>query len=177
MKVTTSCLETATSCLGLAALSLVLAAPTARADDATPPDRAQVAAQVRHTLKSEGHMSDQDVAAMGKDIDRHSGDHGYGEAVSAAVHQAQASGCLGTCLAEAVHQVNHAMDKGRSADDAQAMVGKSVAQAKGTETQRRDRVRKDMDAALHDQERDRMHDRSQDMAGGSHGAGMHGGHH
>jgi hypothetical protein len=169
-------MKTMTSCFGLAALSLALAAP-ALADDATQPDREQVAAQVRHTLKSQGHMTDQDIAAMGKDIDRHSGDHGYGEAVSAAVHQAQASGCLGTCLAEAVHQVNHAMDQGKSADQASTMVGHAVAQAKGTETQRRDRVRKDMNAALHDQQRDRMHDRSQEMAGAGHGAGMHGGHH
>ncbi len=172
MKTTTSCFG-----FGLAALSLALCAP-ARADDATQPDREQVAAQVRHTLKTQGHMADQDIAAMGKDIDQHSGDHGYGEAVSAAVHQAQASGCLGTCLAEAVHQVNRAMDQGKSAGEASRMVGRAVAQANGTETQRRDRVRKDMDAALHDQQRDRMHDRSQGMAAGAGpGGGMHGGHH
>ncbi len=167
--------------LGLAALSLLLAAPGARADEATKPDREKVAAQVRQTLKAEGHLSDEDVAAMGHDIDRHAGDHGYGEAVSNAVHQAQASGCLGTCLAEAVHQVNHAMDQGQSAAHASKMVGRAVADAKGTETQRRDRVRQDMDAALRDQQRDRMRDRSQGMAGGAgHGGGMggmHGGQH
>ncbi|HEU4382212.1 MAG TPA: hypothetical protein VFR85_01815 [Anaeromyxobacteraceae bacterium] len=165
----------------LAAMSLSLAASPARSDDATQPDRQKVAAQVRQTLKSDGHMSDQDIAAMSHDIDRHSGDHGYGEAVSATVHQAQASGCLGTCLAEAVHQVNHAMDRGKSADQASKMVGRAVADAKGSETQRRDRVRKDVDAALHDHQRDRMHDRSQGMAGGAgHGGGMggmHGGQH
>lgn len=166
--------------LGLAALSLSLPAGAARADEATPPDRQKVAAQVRQTLKSEGHLSDQDVAAMAKDIDRHAGDHGYGEAVSSAVHQAQASGCLGTCLAEAVHQVNHAMDQGRSAEQASRMVSRAVAEAKGSEAQRRDRVRHDMDAALRDHQRDRMHDRSQGMAGGTgHGGmgGMHGGQH
>lgn len=152
--------------------ALALAAP-ARADEAAQPDRAQVASQVRQTLKAEGKMSDQAIAAMGKEIDKHSGDQGYGEAVSSAVHQAQAAGCLGTCLAEAVHQVNHAMDGGRPADDAARMVGQAVSGAKGTEAQRRDHLRHEMAAAMRDGQRDRMRDRAQDMSGGAgHGGSM-----
>ena len=156
--------------LGLAALSLALCA---RGDDDTRTDRQKVAAQVRQTLK-QGGMSDRDIAAMDADIDRHSADHGFGEAVSAAVHQAQASGCPGTCLAEAVHDVNRAMDRGHPADEAARMVGKAVAAAKGTEAQRRDSVHRDMAAALRDRHRDRTHDRAQDMAAGHGGGMMHG---
>lgn len=156
---------------GLAAISLALGALPARPDEAAQPDREQVAAQVRQTLKTEGKMSDQDIAAMRNDIDKHSGDHGFGEAVSTAVHQAQAAGCFGTCLAEAVHDVNRAMDRGHPADEAAKMVGKAVAGAKGTEAQRRNHIRRDMDLALGSQHRDRMHEQAQDTGAG-HGGGM-----
>lgn len=177
---TTTKTHVAKTVTGLAALSLALAPLHGRADETTQPDREKVAAQVRQTLKSEGKMSDEAIAAMGREIDKHSGDHGYGEAVSTAVHDAQARDCLRQCLAEAVHQVNHAMDRGRSPDEAARMVGKAVAGAKGTEAQRRDQVRHDMDVALRDRHQERMHDRTQDMAGGAgHGGGgmMQGGRH
>lgn len=159
------------------ALGLALAARPVLADDATTPDREKTKEQVQQTLKGEGHMSDKAIAALSKDIDKHSGDHGFGEAVSDTVHRALASGCTGTCLAEAIHQVNHAMDQGHPADEAAEMVGKAIAGSKGTEAQRRDHVRHDMTVALRDHARDRMHDRAADMGGqGGHGGGsMHGG--
>lgn len=153
--------------LGLAALSTALAAPPARADDASQPDRQKVAAQVRQTLKSEGRMSDKDVAAMGADIDRHAGDHGYGDAVSDTVHAMQAQGCYGTCLAAAIHKVNGAMDNGHPAAEAAKMASQGHAGPKGTAGER---SRGGADAQ---HRRDRMHDRDQDRAG-AHAGGMHG---
>ncbi len=158
-----------------AALGVALATGPARADDATHPDREKVKEQVRQTLKTDGHLSDKAVAALDQGIDRHTGDHGYGEAVSTTVHQALQSGCTGTCLAEAIHQVNHAMDQGRSAAEAGKMVDKAVADSKGSEAQRRDRVRRDMAMSLRDGARDRTHDRAADMGQGGHGGGMMGG--
>lgn len=157
------------------ALGVALVARPVFADDATAPDREKTKEQVQQTLKSEGHMSDKAIAALGKDIDKNSGQHGYGEAVSDTVHRALASGCTGTCLAEAIHQVNHAMDQGHPADEAAEMVGKAMAGAKGTEAQRRDHVRRDMTVALRDRSRERMHDRASDMGGTHGGASMHGG--
>ncbi len=158
-----------------AALGLALAAGPARADDATSPDRDKVKEQLHQTLKNDGHLSDKAVAALDKGIDKHAGDHGYGEAVSTTVHQALQNGCTGTCLAEAIHQVNHAMDQGRSAEESGKMVDKAVAGSKGTEMQRRDRVRRDMAMSLRDGARDRMHDRAADMGQGGRGGGMGGG--
>lgn len=158
------------------ALGVALVARPVFADDATSPDRAKTKEQVQQTLKGEGHMSDQAIAALSKGIDKHAGDHGYGEAVSTTVHQALANGCTGTCLAEAIHQVNHALDQGHSAEEAAGMVGKAMAGAKGTEAQRRDHVRHDMTVALRDHARERTRDRSPDMGGASHGgSSMHGG--
>jgi hypothetical protein len=161
--------------VGVATLSLVLAARPGRADEAQP-DRAQVKAQVEQTLQAEGKMSPTAVAKMSGEIDRHTGDKGYGPAVSAAVQDALAKGCTGTCLAEAVHQVNHAMDRGRSAEEAQELVGKAVADASGTEAQRRDHVRRQVDTSLRGQSADRTHDRAGDMGhGAGHGGDMSGG--
>ncbi len=160
------------------AMGLALAARPALADDTASPDREKTGEQVRQTLTNEGHLSDKAIAALGKDIDKNSGAHGYGEAVSDTVHKALASGCTGTCLAEAIHQVNHAMDQGHPAGEAAEMVGKAMAGSKGTVAQRRDHVRHEMTVALRDHARERMHDRAADMGsqGGSHGAGsMHSG--
>ncbi len=160
----------------LTALGVALVArPVFADDDTASPDREKTKQQVEQTLKDEGHLSAKAIAALSKDIDKNSGQHGFGEAISDTVHKALASGCKGTCLAEAIHQVNHAMDQGHPADEAAEMVGKAMAGAKGTETQRRSHVRHEMTVALRDNARDRMHDRASDM-GGSHGSSsMHGG--
>lgn len=156
------------------ALGVALVARPVLADDATSPDREKTKDQVQQTLKSEGHLSDKAIAALSKDVDKNSGQHGYGDAISDTVHKALASGCTGTCLAEAIHQVNHAMDQGHSADEAADMVGKAMAGAKGTEAQRRDHVRRDMAMALRDGARERMHDHAADMGGSHGGSSMHG---
>lgn len=157
------------------ALGVALVARPVFADDATSPDRERTKAQVEQTLKGEGHLSDKAIAALSKDVDKNSGQHGYGDAISDTVHKALASGCTGTCLAEAIHQVNHAMDQGHPADESAEMVGKAMAGAKGTEAQRRDHVRRDMTMALRDSARERMHDRAADMGGSHGGSSMHGG--
>ncbi len=157
------------------ALGVALVARPVFADDAASPDRAKTKEQVLQTLKSEGHLSDKAIAALSKDVDKNSGTHGYGDAISDTVHKALANGCTGTCLAEAIHQVNHAMDQGHSADEAADMVGKAVAGAKGTEAQRRDHVRRDMAVTLRDSARERMHERASDMGESHGGSSMHGG--
>lgn len=157
------------------ALGVALVARPVFADDATSPDREKTKEQVQQTLKSEGHLSDKAIAALSKDVDKNSGQHGFGDAISDTVHKALANGCTGTCLAEAIHQVNHAMDQGHPADEAAEMVGKAMAGAKGTEAQRRDHVRRDMTMALRDSARERMHDRTGDMGEGHGSSSMHGG--
>lgn len=155
-------------------LGLALVAGPVLADDTAAPEQDATAAQVKQTLKTEGHMSDKAIAALQKDIDKNSGTHGFGDAISDTVHASLAAGCTGTCLAEAIHQVNNAVAKGLSPEDSSAMVGKAVAGAKGTETQRRDHVRHEMTVALRDGSHDRMRDRSSDMGGGHGGSSMHG---
>jgi len=160
-----------------ASLGLALAVRPALADDTatsgaaagtTTRDRAQVGAHVRHMLTTEGQVSDQDVADVQDGIDHHAGDHGYGEAVSTLVHEQLALGCKGTCLADKIHAVNGAMDRGATASEAARAAARAHADARGADVRR--------DAARRDAARDRVRDRTQDRgAAGSHamGAGKH----
>ena len=147
-----------------ASLGLALAVPPAVAGD-TSVDRESVKAQVRHTLATEGQLPDDAMAALDKGIDRHAGDHGYGEAISTAVHDALARGCKGTCLADVIHQINGAMDKGSSAAEAAKEAGKAHAGTRDGSDARRDALRRE-------QAQDRVRDRTQDRgAAGSHAMG------
>jgi len=151
-----------------ASLGLVLAIPRALAAD-PPVDREAVKAQVHHTLTTEGKVPDDAMGPLEKGIDRHAGDHGYGEAISTAVHDAHARGCFGTCLADVIHETNGAMDKGASAADAARQARPAHAGSRDGSDTRRDALRREQAA-------DRVHDRTQDRgAAGSHamGAGRH----
>lgn len=147
-------------------LGLVLAIPPAVADDASV-DREAVKAQVRHTLSTQGKLSDDEVNDLDKGIDRHAGDHGYGEAISTAVHDALARGCKGTCLADVIHQINGAMDKGATAAQAAREAAKDRAAARGGSDARRDAARERMQ----DQARDPAHDRAMDRGAAGSPAG------
>jgi hypothetical protein len=140
-----------------ASLGLALAIPRTQAAD-TPVDAESVKAKVHHLLTTEGQVSDNDMAGLEKGIDTHSGDHGFGEAISTAVHDALAKGCKGTCLAAVIHKINGAMDKGTPAAQAARDAGEAHADARAD--------------SLREQAQDRVRDRTQNQgAAGSHAMG------
>jgi len=130
----------------------------------------QVRAQVMERLEKEGHVPEHALARVREGFDRHAEDRGYGEAIRTAVHDSLAAGCRGTCLADVIHEINGAMDRGASAAEAAARATRAGAARGDTDrTQLRDRARDH--AADTQRDMDRTRDRAQGRAGG-HGPGM-----
>jgi hypothetical protein len=161
----------------VAALCVVLLPLHARGQDQTQ-EREQAGQRVRETLRTQGQLPEEAMEHLGEGIDRHAGEHGYGEAVTNVVRESLQVGCTGTCLAEAVRSVNGAMDRGATASEA----GRQAASAA------RDRARAgradaaERGTAERDRARERSHDRARDRAGamgggaaGGMGGGMRGG--
>ncbi len=158
--------------LGLALSGSVLAA------GAAPTDAEQIRAQVHHTVTTQGDVSERDAKDVDADVSQHASHAGYGPAIHKAIQDALAETppCKGTCLADRIHAINHAMDQGKTPDQA-ANAAKKAAHATGGSTDAQARSedhRRDM--AHRDAAADRVHDRTMDRGeAGSHamGAGHH----
>jgi hypothetical protein len=158
-----------------ASLALALAGPVRAADTASAPtqDRERLRAQVHHTITTQGDVSEQDAKDVDAEVSSHAAHPGYGPDIKKAIHDALAETppCKGTCLADRIHAINHAMDQGKTPDQAvkqakksHATGGSSDAQAR-SEDHRRDMSRRDAAA-------DRVHDRTMDRGqAGSHAMG------
>ncbi len=164
--------------LGLALGGPVLAADTTRAQDAE-----QVRAQVHHTITTQGGVSQQDANDVDSDVGSHAAHAGYGPMIKKAIQDALAESppCKGTCLADRIHAINHAMDQGKSPDQA-ARAASKAAHATGTPSDPDARSQDHRQDASHrnaasERSRDMAHDRDQDMAGHGGGHGMGAGHH
>ncbi len=155
--------------LGLALGGPVLAADTTRAQDAE-----QVRAQVHHTITTQGGVSQQDANDVDSDVGSHAAHAGYGPMIKKAIQDALAESppCKGTCLADRIHAINHAMDQGKTPDEA-AKAAKRTAHATGTPGDPQARsVDHRHDTMHHDAATDREHDRTMDRGqAGSHAMG------
>jgi hypothetical protein len=159
-----------------ASLALALAGPVRAADttSTSTQDREQLRAQVHHTVTTQGDVSEQDAKDVDAEVSSHAAHPGYGPDIKKAIHDALAETppCKGTCLADRIHAINHAMDQGKTPDEAvkqakktaHATGGSSDAQAR-SQDHRRDMSRRDAAA-------DRVHDRTMDRGqAGSHAMG------
>ncbi len=159
-----------------ASLGLALTGPALAAGATSMParDAEQIRAQVHHTITTQGDVSEQDAKDVDAGVSSHAAHPGYGPDIKKAIQDALAETppCKGTCLAGRIHAINHAIDQGKSPDDAVKAAAKSAhtsgrpsdAQAR-SEDHRRDMAHRDAAA-------DRVHDRTMDRGqAGSHAMG------
>ncbi len=159
-----------------ASLGLALAGPVLAADASgtTARDRDQLRSQVHRTLTTQGDVSEQDANDVDPGVSSHAAHAGYGPMIKKAIQDALAETppCKGTCLADRIHAINHAMDQGKTPDQA-ADAAKKGAHATGTRSDPDARSadhRQDM--AHRDAAADRVHDRTMDRGqAGSHAMG------
>ncbi len=158
-----------------ASLGLAFAGPVRAADTTTSTQEVErVRGQVHHAITTQGDVSEQDAKDVDSDVSSHAAHAGYGPAIKQAIQDALAETppCKGTCLADRIHAINHAMDQGKTPDEAAKAAGETAhATGKPSDPQARSADhRRDMqhrDAAA-ERVRDRTMDRGQ---GGSHAMG------
>jgi hypothetical protein len=159
-----------------ASLGLALAGPVLSAETTTSTstrDVERVRSQVHHAITTEGDVSDGDAKEVDSEVSTHAAHAGYGPAIRQAIHDALAETppCKGTCLADRIHAINHAMDQGKTPDEA----ARSARWAHATGTAGDPQVRSAdhrRDMQHRDAAADRVHDRTMGRGqAGSHAMG------
>lgn len=159
-----------------ASLGLALSGPALAADGASNStrDAEQLRAHVHHTITTQGDVSEQDAKDVDAEVGSHAAHAGYGPDIKKAIHDALAETppCKGTCLAERIHAINHAIDQGKTPDQAvkQARTAAHGAGRPSDAQVRSEDHRRDM--AHRAAAADRVHDRTMDRGqAGSHAMG------
>lgn len=145
-------------------------------------DRIRDRDQLKVILKSDGRLSDAEVASVSAELDGYLKRGGQQEQFRAMVRNSVGDGCNGVCLCEAVRSMNQFMAQGQSDAQAGKALGTIQREQKQqreqkklalTDQQKQEQLRQRTMERTREQARERTRDQAAGAAGG--GAGQPGG--
>jgi hypothetical protein len=145
--------------------------------------RTQDRDRIRDTLRTDGQLSTDELAAMDPELDRYLQRNGDAKRLQETVRTAAREGCTGACSGDVVREMNRVMARGYSDEDAASVVGAAVREqrragpepvagagaqgtgAGGAGAVERERLRAHVDDELQLRERERDRERDGDGQG------------